>query len=382
MLARQMAAPNSPQWFNTGLHWAYGIDGPAQGHFFADDQTGEVQALDLGLRAAAAARLLHPEHPGRPGQSGRHHGSVGARGAAVQVRLRHRHQLLEPARRERAALGRRQVVRPDELPQDRRPRRRRDQVRRHHAARRQDGHGRRRPSRHRGRSSAGRCARSRRSRRWSPARGCSPAIRRDHDRLPRRRPSRGRPLRPHGEPGPEAGDARGAPGAAAGRCAAAGDPLRPPGLHPDRDPDLRRRLGLRRLPHGLRPELEQLGAGHATISRARARGPRVAADPPHRRQGRQDPAGRGALGPDRIAAWASADPGVQYDTTINEWHTCPASGRINASNPCSEYMFLDDTACNLASLEPDLLPPRGRHASPSRTSPMRSGCGPWCSRSR
>jgi len=51
-----------------------------------------------------------------------------------------------------------------------------------------------------------------------------------------------------------------------------------------------------------------------------------------------------------FAAWASADPGVQYDTTINEWHTCPASGRINASNPCSEYMFLDDTACNLASL--------------------------------
>ncbi|HKF59802.1 MAG TPA: vitamin B12-dependent ribonucleotide reductase [Dongiaceae bacterium] len=50
------------------------------------------------------------------------------------------------------------------------------------------------------------------------------------------------------------------------------------------------------------------------------------------------------------AAWACADPGVQYDTTINEWHTCPVSGRINASNPCSEYMFLDDTACNLASL--------------------------------
>ena len=44
------------------------------------------------------------------------------------------------------------------------------------------------------------------------------------------------------------------------------------------------------------------------------------------------------------------DPGVQYDTTVNKWHTCPKSGRINASNPCSEYMFLDDTACNLASL--------------------------------
>ncbi len=49
-------------------------------------------------------------------------------------------------------------------------------------------------------------------------------------------------------------------------------------------------------------------------------------------------------------AWACADPGVQYDTTVNEWHTCPAGGRINGSNPCSEYMFLDDTACNLASL--------------------------------
>lgn len=50
------------------------------------------------------------------------------------------------------------------------------------------------------------------------------------------------------------------------------------------------------------------------------------------------------------AAWACADPGVQYDTTINDWHTCPADGPIRASNPCSEYMFLDDTACNLASL--------------------------------
>jgi ribonucleoside-diphosphate reductase alpha chain len=50
------------------------------------------------------------------------------------------------------------------------------------------------------------------------------------------------------------------------------------------------------------------------------------------------------------AAWACADPGLQFDTTINDWHTCPESGRINASNPCSEYMFLDDTACNLASL--------------------------------
>src|SRR5918992_329059 len=59
---------------------------------------------------------------------------------------------------------------------------------------------------------------------------------------------------------------------------------------------------------------------------------------------------RDLLGQIADAAWQCADPGVQYDTTINEWHTCPNSGRINASNPCSEYMHVDDSACNLASL--------------------------------
>ncbi|MEW6247091.1 MAG: adenosylcobalamin-dependent ribonucleoside-diphosphate reductase [Nitrospirota bacterium] len=61
------------------------------------------------------------------------------------------------------------------------------------------------------------------------------------------------------------------------------------------------------------------------------------------------------------AAWICADPGTQYDTTINEWHTCPEDGRINASNPCSEYMFLDDTACNLASINlAEFFTPDGR----------------------
>jgi ribonucleoside-diphosphate reductase alpha chain len=59
---------------------------------------------------------------------------------------------------------------------------------------------------------------------------------------------------------------------------------------------------------------------------------------------------RDLLGQIAEAAWACADPGVQYDTLINDWHTCPNSGRINASNPCSEYMHVDDSACNLASL--------------------------------
>jgi ribonucleoside-diphosphate reductase alpha chain len=59
---------------------------------------------------------------------------------------------------------------------------------------------------------------------------------------------------------------------------------------------------------------------------------------------------RELLGQIAEAAWKCADPGVQYDSTINEWHTCPNSGRINASNPCSEYMHVDDSACNLASI--------------------------------
>src|SRR5882757_9857217 len=79
---------------------------------------------------------------------------------------------------------------------------------------------------------------------------------------------------------------------------------------------------------------------------------------------------------DRIAhaAWASADPGLQFDSTINDWHTCSESGRINASNPCSEYMFLDDTACNLASL--NLLTFRQADAS-FDVSAFEHGCRLW-----
>ena len=97
------------------------------------------------------------------------------------------------------------------------------------------------------------------------------------------------------------------------------------------------------------------------------------------------------------AAWASADPGIQFHTTINDWHTCPKSGPIRASNPCSEYMFLDDTACNLASLNlmrflpqtPHGLPtlarahpdPRRKSASTSPPSSTPAGCGRSRSRS-
>jgi hypothetical protein len=101
------------------------------------------------LRAPAAARLLHPVRGRRPGERRRHHGPVDPRGAAVQVRLGHGHQLLPAARRGRAAVRRRQEQRPDELSQDRRPRRRRDQERRDHPSGGQDGLPRPRPPRHR-----------------------------------------------------------------------------------------------------------------------------------------------------------------------------------------------------------------------------------------
>ena len=68
------------------------------------------------------------------------------------------------------------------------------------------------------------------------------------------------------------------------------------------------------------------------------------------------------------AAWACADPGVQFHDTINAWHTCPEDGPIRGSNPCSEYMFLDDTACNLASMNLLDLPARTAASTPRPTS--------------
>ena len=105
MLAMQMAAPNSPQWFNTGLHWAYGIDGPSQGHYYVDFETGEVKA--------STSAYEHPQPHACFIQSinddlvneGGIMDLVGARGAPLQVRLGHRHQFLEAAGRERALSG-------------------------------------------------------------------------------------------------------------------------------------------------------------------------------------------------------------------------------------------------------------------------------------
>ncbi len=82
------------------------------------------------------------------------------------------------------------------------------------------------------------------------------------------------------------------------------------------------------------------------------------------------------------AAWASADPGLHFNTTMNDWHTCPASGPIRGSNPCSEYMFLDDTACNLAPPTCCSSTTAPRASSTSRATSTCAGSGRWCSRSR
>ena len=149
MLATQKAAPNSPQWFNTGLHWAYGIDGPSQGHYYVDHKTGQVHASQSAYE--------HPQ-PHACFIQGIDDDLVNE-GGIMDLWVREARlfkygsgtgsNFSRAPRRRRKALRRRQVVRPDVVPQDRRPRRRRDQVGRHHAPRRQDGGGRRRSPGHR-----------------------------------------------------------------------------------------------------------------------------------------------------------------------------------------------------------------------------------------
>ena len=262
MLAMQMGAPNSPQWFNTGLYWAYGIDGPEPGSLLCRPRHRRGQSLNLGLRASPAACLLHPVDRRRSRQRGRDHGPLGARGAAVQIWLGHRHQFLQAPGRERAPVGRRQVLRPDELPQDRRPGGGRHQVGRHHAARGQDGRGRHRPPRHRGlhqlegqRGAEGGGARHR-------LEGAGRAAQRHPQGLRQLRGRGRRLLRSQAQPGAEARGESRAQGQGAGQFYPPGDPVRPPGLHVDPVPDLRHGLGFGGLSHRLGPELQQFGARH------------------------------------------------------------------------------------------------------------------------
>ncbi len=226
---------------------------------------------------------------------------MGARGAHLQIRLGQRLQFLQGARRGREAVGRRTLIRPDELPQDRRPRRRRDQVGRHDAARGQDGHGRYRSSRHRGlcRLEGDRGAESGGARRRLEARPEAPQS--HHGRLQSSRDgsARRRPLRSGAERRLEARDPRGAPRLDPRELCAARDPVRGARLCHHRLPHLRHGLGQRGLSHRLRPELQQLGAADQRFPRARARGRRMAPQAAHRRQGRKNAQGARIVGQDR-----------------------------------------------------------------------------------
>ena len=292
------------------------------------------------------------------------------------------------ARRGRAAVRRRQVERADELPQDRRPRRRGDQVGRHHAPRRQDGRPRPRPSGYRGvhQLEGGRGGEGRRP--GAPARGCSTGTSTPSSRRATRWPKADGTLRPRTQHRPAQGHRR-SPRRRWCRpttsSASSSSPSRAsPSLQfEEYDTDWNSKAYL----HRLRPEQQQLGAHRQRLhgGGAQTTAPGTSTGAPRRRRPQREgraPKPRKTLQArdlwDQIAyaAWSCADPGVQFDTTINEWHTCPADGRINASNPCSEYMFLDDTACNLASSQPaEVLRHRRPAASTSTPSATPAGCG-------
>ena len=225
---------------------------------------------------------------------------MGARGAPVQIRLRHGHQLLLPARREGAAVGRRQVLRPHELPQDRRPRRGRHQVGRHDAPRRQDGGGRRRSSRHRGVRGLEGEGRGEGRRPRHRLQGHPPPPRPDHEGLRELRGSRCRLLRDRAESRPEACREGGAPLPCPRQLHQARHPVRPPGVHRHPLRHLRHRLGRRGLPDGFRPELEQLRARHRRVPQGRRAGPGLGPDMAHPQGRGEDGAGPRALGEDRL----------------------------------------------------------------------------------
>ncbi|MFO1154379.1 MAG: vitamin B12-dependent ribonucleotide reductase [Rhodospirillales bacterium] len=362
MLATQRAAPNSPQWFNTGLHWAYGIDGPAQGHYYTDARTGRVAAsksayerpqphacfiqsidddlvnsggiMDLWVREARLFKYgsgsgtnfspLRGENERLSG-GGRSSGlmsflKIGDRAAGaiksggttrraakmvvvdidhpdiesfIVWKLREEQKVAALVAGSRAARKHLQEV-----------------VDACHALESD-------------RSDAASIGKDdEEEARLDPIR--NPALRRAI------RAARRAML-------PEASIRRAIELAREGRRDAS---------FPEFDTDWES--------EAYRTVAGQNANNSVRVSNAFL--DRVAADGEWELIRRTDKTVARRVSATRLwddiahAAWSCADPGLQFDTTINDWHTCPASGRINASNPCSEYMFLDDTACNLASL--------------------------------
>ncbi|HEX9591911.1 MAG TPA: vitamin B12-dependent ribonucleotide reductase [bacterium] len=282
MLLHQMVAPNSPQWFNTGLNWAYGLTGPAQGHYYADPATGDVQE---GRDA-----YTHPQPHACFIQS-------------VQDDLVNEGGIMDLWQREARLF------------------------------------------------------------KYGSGTGTNFSN-----------------LRGEGEPLSGGGKSSGLMSflkigdRAAGAIKSGGTTRRAAKMvcldldHPDIEQFVDWKVNEERKVAALIAagfDSDFNGEAYATVSGQNAnnsvRVPNAflkaveaggAWDLHWRTDGRVAKTVDARALWERIAraAWACADPGVQFDTTINEWHTCPAAGPIRASNPCSEYMFIDNTACNLASL--------------------------------
>src|SRR5215472_1540209 len=350
MLVRQIGAPNSPQWFNTGLHWAYGIDGPAQGHYYVDHRTGELLASDSAyehpqphacfIQAVAddlvneggimdlwvrEARLFkYGSGSGSNFSKIRGDGeplSGGGRSSGLMSFLRIGDRAAGAIKsggttRRAAKMVIVDIDHPDiEAFID-----------------------------------------------WKVVEEQKVAALVAGSKLAARYLNR--IMAACREPAPaEAGGTDPAQNPALKREIRAARRAMIPESYIQRVIQFARQgytaIDFRTYDTDWDSEAYLTVAGQNSNNSVRVSNvflKRVEADGPWHLTRRTDGAIAKAVSArelwDRIgyAAWASADPGLQFDTTINEWHTCPESGRINASNPCSEYNFLDDTACNLASL--------------------------------
>jgi ribonucleoside-diphosphate reductase alpha chain len=352
MLAVQMAAPNSPQWFNTGLHWAYGIDGPAQGHYYVDFRTGEVKASESAYeRPQPHACFIQSVADDLVNEGGimdlwvreARLFKYGSGTGSNFSKLRGEHEKLSGGGRSSGLMSFLKI----------------------------------------GDRAAGAIKSGGTTRRaakmvtvdvdhpdieayieWKVIEEQKVAALVAGSKLAQNH----LPLVMAACHAPEA----------QGLGAARFDPARNPALKGAVKAARRAMIPenyiervIRFAEQGYREidfrayDTDWDGEAYLTVSGQNSNNSvrvtndfleRVENDGPWQLIRRTDRKVSKTLPARELwekiahAAWASADPGLQYDTTINEWHTCPESGRINASNPCSEYMFLDDTACNLASL--------------------------------
>ena len=341
MLAMQMVAPNSPQWFNTGLHWAYGIDGPSQGHYYVDFKTGKlVQSATAYEHPQPHACFIQSIADDLVNEGGimdlwvreARLFKYGSGTGSNFSKLRGEGERLSGGGKSSGLMS---------FLEDRRSRRGRHQVGRHHAPRRQDGDPRCRPSRYRAihrlegdRGAEGRQPRHRLEDQPAPSA-------RDPESLHQLRGLRRRLLRSGEEPGAAPRDQGGAQEPRAGQLHPPRHPVRQAGLYRHPLPDLRHRLGFGSLSHGLRPEFQQHRARHRRVlesGRSRSRLGFVLAH--QGRQNRQDDQGARPVGEDRPRRLGQrrsrpAIPHLASTTGTPAPRRGRSSPRIRARNTCS-----------------------------------------------